>query len=171
MVQGRLSPLLYHPLDPLNHIDPAIAVQFADLVEQLSIIRCRHLIDTVRDELTAAVAKGNPFLCLQTQLYQYKGKLRASFAFDPYCLGRSRSYLNLDETYITWNEVKRCLPDQDTVIEGRFPSKTPLYPLLFFKQRLDEEELLEGCSWEDDFSPGYSLPLRNGVHSLSQSDR
>ena len=47
LIQTRLSPLLYHWLDPLNRISTPVAMQFAELVEHYGIIQCSHLIKTV----------------------------------------------------------------------------------------------------------------------------
>lgn len=47
MIQKRVSALLYHWLNPLNHTALAVAVHFSNLVFRLGIMDCRNLIQQV----------------------------------------------------------------------------------------------------------------------------
>mmetsp|Transcript_16634 Transcript_16634/g.46413 ORF Transcript_16634/g.46413 Transcript_16634/m.46413 type:complete len:331 (-) Transcript_16634:144-1136(-) len=88
VVSQMLPRLLSHELDPLSKCLPSVAEEFARQTAALGLLQCSKLAKEAQRKGDGAARESRP--------------LEMFFPFDPYLLLRSRAFLQLPDTYVTW---------------------------------------------------------------------
>lgn len=105
LVQQQLVPLLSHTgLAPLAVCLASVSSEFAKQAAALQLAEVRHLLPGAAGSSTAAAA-GASGAAAQQQAPARPGGVRPLemfFPFDPYLLGRSARYLDLQHSYVRW---------------------------------------------------------------------